>query len=789
MSCRNKKRCFVFPNPQTQDNRQYLPNAGEKIRENTSLNEYPLVDVSYISNTEKPSVGKNIDTVILDLDKELDMLQKSPTDLDCFVSISSRLLCGAVDILWVGEFSLERGRDKAADHVQEFVKKVAKKSGYNKDDIKGAVRYLENQYPIPSDKSTDFFGGGLQHHLRDFAHHPTLGGLFFSLLTQFTEKVYGTDTNGDFQVADIKESAQCLIGQTIKEKIYNGIVIWALHLVSDMAGSSSSVDRGGGTGIPGPILSTLKEISVLPGIKDIKVDEKRLSVYLSKLFNGTLLAEHDGSGKIIKGSELRMDLRGELGGNIEMSRQAFPVMANDCFVSFFYFIRRFKEEYKLRNIHSLTEILSISWADVIPMHNPVLSRMRLISSGVFSGIDIGAAVIQKKGWVAINIPGLKQFYMAISEDVAWGLKVRNTKAVRAMYEKVRESLYAAKHFELSAEEATVFFNIELHKTLYDIEKTEKLEEKDKKQEWLNEWKQMVSDFAEYHINTPAYMFRWYEEDELKQEIATLNPNETWFRMVLFQTLLFEPYFAINTVQAKTGKNKIDKKYKSLESHYKKSGKDNGVQYLDSFGESLLERKGYLSSLFAAYKSNLWCIKFEIHTERALNRFSNLVGNFVSLWLARKITGDSITGSNYLLAAGGSAASELIADHISLFVRSCGITLFKTSKGEKTVLLLDAGRMLEFSIEKDKLFEVSVSKQVRYQVAELVTAVEEILIKDEANYEAALNVITEFSRFCDSVEKPSNIKDEDVIGTPIDIMRKGVKIMQESYEKASGSLTV
>lgn len=55
------------------------------------------------------------------------------------------------------------------------------------DDVKSAVKALEKRFPIPSDGNTPDFGGGLQHHLRDFAHHPTIVGLAFSLLTQFTE--------------------------------------------------------------------------------------------------------------------------------------------------------------------------------------------------------------------------------------------------------------------------------------------------------------------------------------------------------------------------------------------------------------------------------------------------------------------------------------------------------------------------------------------------------------------------------------------------------------------------
>ncbi len=56
-----------------------------------------------------------------------------------------------------------------------------------------AIKFLEEKVPIPQDKLTPEFGGGLQHHLRDFSHHPTILGLFFSILGQFTGMGYGTD--------------------------------------------------------------------------------------------------------------------------------------------------------------------------------------------------------------------------------------------------------------------------------------------------------------------------------------------------------------------------------------------------------------------------------------------------------------------------------------------------------------------------------------------------------------------------------------------------------------------
>ena len=129
---------------------------------------------------------------------------------------------------------------------------------------------MERKFPIPSDGNTDDFGGGLQHHLRDFAHHPTVIGLVFSLLTQFTYKSYGTDVHGAFHFADVPEKSRAFIGDDVVTKILYGTIIWFFHLVSDVSGSSSSTGKSNGTGIPGPILSLAKELSVLPAFKDIK---------------------------------------------------------------------------------------------------------------------------------------------------------------------------------------------------------------------------------------------------------------------------------------------------------------------------------------------------------------------------------------------------------------------------------------------------------------------------------------------------------------------------------------
>lgn len=384
----------------------------------------------------------DLDKMIFDLDDKIDMLSSHADSLDYIVAVASGLVCGMLDILWVGDFELKNGRDIASEKVDGFVKKTAKMLGCeNADDMQSAVKFLENTFPIPSDGNTPDFGGGLQHHLRDFAHHPTIVGLAFSMLTQFTYKSYGTDVNGVFLIVDVPEKSKPFIGKDISEKILMGTITWFFHLVSDMAGSSNTAGKTGGTGIPGPILALAKEMSTLPIFKDVKIGDNSLSLFLSKLFNGTLLAQHDKDGVIIKETVLKFDLRAELGVAVELAKQTVPVIANECIVRSFYFLRRFAYEMKEKQVCTIEDLKQIDWNLVKPIDNPTIARMLTVASGVFTAVDVGEAVASQKYWVSINYVGVGRFAVAIGTDVNWCLKSREVKKIRNMYDDIRRLTY------------------------------------------------------------------------------------------------------------------------------------------------------------------------------------------------------------------------------------------------------------------------------------------------------------------------------------------------------------
>ena len=387
-----------------------------------------------------------IDNQIADLDISIDKLTNHADKLDYAVSVASGIISGIIDILFVGKFDLQEGRDWSSEKINDFVTTVAKKQGYEGDDLQGAIRHLE-KFGAPSDSVYNDFGGGLQHHLRDFAHHASPVGLVFSMLTQFTQKAYGTNTAGAFIVVPIDKTT--FIGDSVPTKITFGLVYWVLHMASDMAGSSGA--PGAGTGIPGPILSIVKLLSSTP-IFNNKDQVNELSLKVSKLFNGTLLAEKDANGKIIKGADGKplihqMDLRGEIGVMHQLAKQALPVIVNEAFVRGFYFINRLIDEVKDKQ--SLKEV---DWDKTIPFGNRTIERMMTIATGTFTAIDtldavIEGAIYSKANWaefgrqvvLRLNFVGIGRFTIAMGTDAFMGLR-KGKKSRERMLLKA-ESLY------------------------------------------------------------------------------------------------------------------------------------------------------------------------------------------------------------------------------------------------------------------------------------------------------------------------------------------------------------
>lgn len=177
---------------------------------------------------------------------------------DYLTAVACGAIGGIVDIFLVGapeDSILGKWTDDQTDKV---VMKFADKLGWkpkasNQDNVNSAIGFLERKFKVNYDqrKSSDvgdaFVIAPKTHHMMSLAHSPDILGLFFSILNQFTS------TSSFFvegKLVTIKTDTFELQGHNFTMKIMCGIGNWIGHLISDMAGSSGSHNRGIGIAMP-----------------------------------------------------------------------------------------------------------------------------------------------------------------------------------------------------------------------------------------------------------------------------------------------------------------------------------------------------------------------------------------------------------------------------------------------------------------------------------------------------------------------------------------------------------
>ena len=483
--------------------------------------------------------------------------------LDCLAAASIGVLSGILNVFWQKKFDIEGARDWGAEKVEALVVKAAKSQGFKPktdaedDTLRAAIRFLEEKFPLAADKATAEMGGGLQHHLRDFEHHSSPLGLVFSVLTQFTRRAYGTDTAGSFMVVDLP--ADAAIGKNFNEKIAFGTVRWLFHLVSDMAGSSNT--PGAGTGIPGPILSFLKELSALPFFGNYNIDYKgseiAFSQYISKLFNGTAIRDEDGK-------PIRFDLRAEVGVIDQALSQVKSVIANECIVRGYYFVSRLLTEIKQKEIASIADIGMVDPTRVLPHNNRALKRMMSISSSVFVAVNVGNAAIRaaaKSGGsksafakgvlVRLNYFGIARMALALKDDapyIAEDLK-------ELIEERFGDYVRFTQDFsllELSPRTARVLNSIEAFALENDISATKNAKQQKIKTEWAKRWREKVA--LEMGVDEGAYFL---SEENVCSELRALGgegATTSWEALFVLELAQFKPYVPFEKHDGKQDKS-------------------------------------------------------------------------------------------------------------------------------------------------------------------------------------------------------------------------------------------
>lgn len=330
--------------------------------------EIEVIPVFDVANEEDNSNTSTIDQRLNELEialnksnEKIEKLESHADGIDYAVAAACGLLTGILDAFFVGEFSLEDankwGTEKCNKFVENFANKTARKDpklrdlgkDFKFDNLADAVTYLEGKYKVNYDIAAMSLGQG-DHHLYDFAHHPSLFGLIISIVSQLGGSTLGCDANGVWKWVDCSASNAVVQGNNIFEKLFYAISNWGCHLVSDMVGSSGAVLKGNaGTGIPGPILSMLQESVGIFKKKDPNA-QAETQKWLNDAFRGRLKGQNG----------VPFDLRTELGVFAHLGKQALVVGINEAVVRAFYFIRHFIVEIMKAKIKSFMDLKKIN---------------------------------------------------------------------------------------------------------------------------------------------------------------------------------------------------------------------------------------------------------------------------------------------------------------------------------------------------------------------------------------------------------------------------------------------
>lgn len=418
-----------------------------------------------------------IDSRIEELNQEIDRLTNHADGIDYTVAVACGVLCGLIDSFFIGALNITDAKIDASQQINSFIIKYAKRKGFKGERLNDAIAFLEKKFPVLQDniwKGAGFEVGTKNHHLADFAHHPTLLGLVSSILVQYFRTSAFFTKNGDWELVFVKADAKQLL-KTWLPVIVSGVLLWLVnvaeskfkdeideqipkpirklikllaaspavisilrvaanwagHLVSDMGGSKNTA--GGGMGIPGMFVSLLYEMSSLPIMRDTG---------LPKLVNDLYTKQ-------------KMDMRSELAIINELGKQAIPVIIGEVLVRTFYFVRRLIQEH-----NRCGNFKEMDWSIVVPFNNRTVARMMTIETGTFTALDLVDAAIRagiESGpptyaafWVDfvlhVNFAGVGRFVIAVGSDICMGTNREKAVKERLDLTNKRLALESAKVF-------------------------------------------------------------------------------------------------------------------------------------------------------------------------------------------------------------------------------------------------------------------------------------------------------------------------------------------------------
>ena len=515
---------------------------------------------------ESEQASENANFVDVEFDNGIEESEKIYYSL----SLASGLLTGMLCTLHLSEEQIQALDTAKEKNWKPFIIRIANIAGYKKSDYKGAARFLVNHAVKIVEKSEK-----TKEALTVLSEHPSLTGLVFCVISQFSKEAISITDNGVIKKQKLPK--YYVIGDTTYEKIVCAFFYWLFSLgISEAISKRRVLDE---MAVSANLLKKIKEFAGSSLFKNIPADyteaEEKFSQWLEKAITCAELKEQ---------GEQKNPFFAIMHVALNLAEESLPVVINNGIIFSIYALIRLCNEIKVKEVSSFEQLNEIPIASLLPSDNRVFSRMILIGSASFVGANIaGAAIKAIKGKKAdgrgfasaflaeLNIVGIGQFLFACHEDRKyWGDDIKVL--FRRQKSKTEDESSAAycendkSAFDplfLDAVQARILYCLESISVQYDIAHTKRKENADKKSSWLKTWKATL--LAGIGVSPELTNDYFVEDEDLLYnaiyQLAQDKSNWRWFYLLVQELALFKPYIRLGSPDDKSFK------YLKLESNY------------------------------------------------------------------------------------------------------------------------------------------------------------------------------------------------------------------------------
>ena len=581
---------------------------------------YALVDSSRYSFDYH--VNDDIDVNMYESDRAYDSDEFIDAEFDTAVSekdysyytvaVASGVLTGLFSQLKLSDETLAKIKEWKEKEWDKYIIIVAQIAGYKRSDLKGAISFLKKRFVVFVDEQLkNEIQDGIETWIERLSYHPSVAGLIFSIFTQFSGEYYSFGENGLNRELVPDYYA---LGRNTLEKLVYGVLYWAFNLSVDVAISKRNLLDD--MKIPAEVIKLLKKLIKTPLFNRIpsnyKEAEKLFSDYIKKLFENSQYKNDNGEVETF-------DLQGVIEDMARIFEGSVPVMINECIVRAFYLIKKLTIEINEKQIKSFDELEKVNAENILPFNNRLVSRMVLISSGCFMGVNIAGATLKalikenkedddfsKTLFAEISIAGVGRFIFAcVSDSKYWSDDVKvylqrrekNKKVdVVTEGEKIVEDMISNESYKalsLDPVQTRVLYSMEALAVAKDIEHTNNEEERQKKQLWLELWQSRI--LGGIGIENMAYFVN--DEKSIYNWLCSVDPtteNLRWYYLLTMEITLFNPYYPLGTFQDKEFKKLKRDKYNYIDDQFVRRQTIVSQSEVDAIRDSYKKYKGIVS---------------------------------------------------------------------------------------------------------------------------------------------------------------------------------------------------